>query len=147
MKPFAFRLDRILEYRRYLERRAQAALVGARQAHARDTHEVERLGRERRTVAAQCGAEGARGMEVASYHIYLRYLQTLEGALRQANDQAAASAAKVATREADVRAKMIAKNTLDTLRDKEWQQYLAATQREEQKILDELVIRNKEQGP
>ena len=75
MKPFNFRLDKILDYRGYLMRRAQIDLSVARNECKRIEEEIGKLSQKKVAITAECIDEGAKGMDVARYLIYQTFLQ------------------------------------------------------------------------
>ena len=85
MKPFSFRLDSILNYRNYLEKRARRNLANAISEYIGWEREIERLSKKRIEIAGKCSDEGLRGMDVPKYHMYRSFLQRVGDDLERAN--------------------------------------------------------------
>jgi len=140
MKPFSFRLDSILNYRRYLEKRAQGDLYNAMNMCKRIKEEIERLKDRRKEAARTCSEEGFRGIDVSLYQMYRSFLQGIDRDLETAHNNLEEGREKVNTQKAALRKESIKKKTLETLRDSQLKRHLEGLEREEQKVLDELVI-------
>ena len=54
MKPFSFRLESILNYRNYLEKRAQIELFNANNEHLSIIKEIKRLDKKKQKMAKKC---------------------------------------------------------------------------------------------
>ena len=140
MKPFSFRLDSILNYRNYLEKRAQRNLVNAINEYRGLEREIERLSKKRIEIAGKCSEEGLRGMDVPKYHIYRFFLQKVTDDLERANMSLEKTEEKIKKKKAVLKGESIKKKTLETLKDLQLKKYMLRLETEEQKTLDELVI-------
>lgn len=145
MKPFTFRLDKILDYRKYLTKVAQIDLFNARTECIRREKKVKRLSEKRKEIAKSCIDEGVKGIDVPRYKIYLAYLSKIEHDLESAHTLLKQEKENVITKEAILTNKSIKKKTLETLKDLKHNKYIELSQREDQKILDEMVITGKRQ--
>ncbi len=143
MKPFAFRLDKILDYRKYLTKVAQIDLFNARTECIRREKKVKRLSEKRKEIAKSCIDEGVKGIDVPRYKIYLAYLYKIEHDLESAHTLLKQEKENVITKEAILTNESIKKKTLETLKDLKHNKYIELSQREDQKILDEMVITGK----
>jgi len=140
MKPFSFRLDSILNYRNYLEKRAQRNLVNAINEYRGLEREIERLSKKRIEIAGKCSEEGLRGMDVPKYHIYRFFLQKVTDDLERANMSLEKTEEKIKKKKAVLKGESIKKKTLETLKDSQLKKHMLRLETEEQKTLDELVI-------
>jgi flagellar FliJ protein len=140
MKPFSFRLDSILNYRNYLEKKAQRNLVNAINEYRGLGREIERLSKKRIEIAGKCSEEGLRGMDVPKYHIYRFFLQKVTDDLERANMSLEKTEEKIKKKKAVLKGESIKKKTLETLKDLQLKKYMLRLETEEQKKLDELVI-------
>ena len=140
MKPFTFRLDKILDYRKYLSKMAQIDLFNARNECIRREKEVKRLSEEKIEIAKSCIDEGVKGIDVPRYKIYLAYLYKIEHDLESAHTLLKQEKENVITKEAILRNETIKKKSLETLKDLKHHKYIELSEREDQKVLDEIVI-------
>ena len=143
MKPFAFRLDKILDYRKYLSKMAQIDLFNARNECIRREKEVKRLSKKRIEIAKDCITEGFKGMNVPRYKIYQAYLYKIDNDLELAHISLTQEKENVITKEAILKNESIKKKTLETLKDMQHKKYMELSEREDQKVLDEIVITGK----
>jgi len=140
MKRFSFRLNSILNYRGYLERRAQRDLFNVRNEYMEREKTVKRLAEKRREIARKRSDEGFRGIDVSLYQIYRSFLQKLDQDLENAHMSVKEGKEKVEAQQAVLKKESIKKRTLEILRDLQLRKHLEGLEREEQKVLDELVI-------
>jgi len=146
MKPFIFRLERLLNYRGYLERRAQVDLFNAKNEVRGQEEEIERLNRNKMDIWEECSDESARGMNVPLYQIYRSFIKKLDLDLEEANRRLEELEEKVKAKTAALREETIRKKTLENLKDLQRKRYMMQTDREEQKEMDEMVILRKGGG-
>ena len=140
MKPFTFRLDKILGYRKHLNRIAQIDLFNARNECIKREKEVKRLSEERKEIVKSCSDEGLKGIEVSRYNIYQAYLYKIMHDLESAHIRLKKEKENVITKRAILTNESIKKKTLETLKDMQHNNYIKMSEREEQKNLDEIVI-------
>jgi len=140
MAPFCFRLESILKYRKYIERRAKIDLFNAKNEVLRKKKEIERLSDERVKIARERNQEGFRGINVARYQIYRSFLQKLDDDLESAHISLKKREATIEEKKAAVKKESIRKKTLETLKDLQFNKHMKQLEREEQKVMDELAI-------
>ena len=140
MKRFSFRLDSILDYRRYLEKRAQRDLGNAQNEQARRKKVAKELGDKREDISKECSDETFRGIDVPSYHLYTSFLRILNQDLEKAHMSLKQGEEKIRAHEAVLKRKSIEKKTLETLKELQFKEYKLTRERAEQKAIDELVI-------
>jgi flagellar FliJ protein len=144
MKPFTFRLDKILDYRGYLMRRAQIDLSVVRNECKRIEEEIERLSQKKVATAAECIDEGVNGMDVARYQIYQAFLQGLDDGLENAHTGLIEGEKQVLAKKAVLKNKSIKKKALEMLKEMQHKKYKETSIRKEQKTLDEIVLIGRE---
>jgi flagellar protein FliJ len=144
MKPFTFRLDKILDYRGYLMRRAQIDLSVVRNECKRIEEEIERLSQKKVATAAECIDEGVKGMDVARYQIYQAFLQGLDDGLENAHTGLIEGEKQVLAKKAVLKNKSIKKKALEVLKEMQHKKYKETSIRKEQKTLDEIVLIGRE---
>ena len=140
MKTFSFRLDSILRYREYLEKKAMKNLFDARYEYQGLEREIERLAKKRSDTAGKCVDEGREGMDVSKYQAYLLYRQKLNHDLNEAGKRLAGADEKIKARKNMLKKESIKKKTLELFKDLQLEKYLKRVEKEEQKFLDDLVV-------
>ena len=147
MKKFSFRLDRLLNYRKYLEKQAQKNLFNARHEALRRDKALKRLVEKRIETERKCREEGLRGMDVSWYRIYQSFLQKSDHDLEKARIRLQKGEEKVRATVAILEKKTVKKKTLEVLRDMQYQKYLKQLGKEEQKIMDETAVMGRKRKP
>jgi flagellar FliJ protein len=140
MKLFKFRLDKILDYRKHLTKVAQIDLFNAKNEYIRREKKVKRLSEKRKEIAKSCMDEGVKGIDVPRYKIYLAYLYKIEHDLKSAHTLLKQEKENVISKKAILTNESIKKKSLETLKDLKHNKYIELSEREEQKVLDEIVI-------
>lgn len=140
MRPFSFRLGSILNYRNYLEKRAQIDVFSSRNEYTGREREIKRLAEKRMEIARGCRDEGFRGVDVPLYRIYRSFLEKLDHDLEGARISLKKAEEEVKAKESVLKKESIKKKTLEILKDLQLKRYLERLEREEQKAMDELVI-------
>jgi flagellar FliJ protein len=143
VKPYSFRLDKILDYRKYLRKRAQIDVFNARNECQRLEKEVLRLMEQKTEISEERSEEEEKGMSVPAYQIFQAFLQKLDYDIKETHYKLNEKKEKVMVKEAILKQASIKKKTLETLKDSQHKKYMETLGREEQKILDEIVITGK----
>ncbi len=143
MKRFSFRLDSILGYRRYQEKRAQRDLVNARHEQAQRNRAAEQLADKRMEAAEACTEEGFEGMDVPRYHLYSSFLRSLNKDIHKAHLKLRQGEEDIHAKQAVLTTRSVEKKSLEVLRDLKVKAYNLSIEQEEQKAMDELVILRK----
>ncbi len=143
MKPYTFRLNKILDYRKYLRKRAQIDVFNARNECQKREKEVIRLVEKRSKISEECSEEEVKGMFVPVYNLFTAFMQKIDDDLKEAHLRLSAGKDKVMMKEAILKQASIKKKTLETLKDLQYKKYMETLGREEQKVLDEIVITGK----
>ncbi len=143
MKPFSFRLDKILNYRTYLRKKAQIELFNARNEYLKREKEVMDLIEKKKEISQQCSERESRGMSVPDYNTYQAYLKCIGEDIEKAYIKLDQGKEEVIAKEIVLKQASINKKTLEVLKEIKHNNYMESLVREEQKILDELVITGK----
>ena len=144
MKPFTFRLDKILDYRGYLMRRAQIDLSVVRNECKRIEEEIKRLSQKKVAITAECSDDSVKGMDVARYQIYQAFMQGLGDGLENAHAGLIEGEKQVLAKKAVLKNKSIKKKALEMLKEMQHKKYKETSIRKEQKTLDEIVLIGRE---
>ena len=147
MKKFSFRLDRLLNYRKYLEKQAQKNLFNAKNEAQKREKALERLIKTRIETEKQCREEGAKGMDVPWYRIYQSFLEKSDRDVETARNRLQKGEARVKAKVAILEQKSVRKKTLEVLKDKQYKKYLYQLGKEEQKVMDELAVMGRKRKP
>jgi flagellar FliJ protein len=140
MKPFSFRLDSILHYREYQEKSARNDLAVARNEYRKTEKLVKGLAAERMELAKRCSDEGFAGIDVPLYQMYRSLVKTLHRELEGAYGVLNKAGENVEACEMVLKRKSMERKMLEALRDLERRRYNERWEKEEQKLIDELVI-------
>jgi len=143
MKPYSFRLNKILDYRKYLRKRAQIDVFNARIECQKREKELLGLVDQRAEISEECSEEETKGMSVSVYQIFQSFMKKIDYDLKDAHLKLNEEKEKVMVKEAILKIASIKKKTLETLKDLQYKKYMETMRREEQKILDEIVITGK----
>ena len=143
MKPYSFRLNKILDYRKYLRKKAQIDVFNARNEFKKRENEVLRLVEQRSKILKECSEEETKGMYVPVYQLFKAFLQKIDYDLEKAHLRLHDRKEKLMDKESVLKQASIKKKTLETLKELQYKKYMETLGREEQKILDEIVITGK----
>jgi len=146
MKPFFFRLQSLLNYRVYMQKKAGQELSKARNAHKQTQRHIQALIDKEEKTAKKCRKEGINGMPVPLYQVYRSFLDKLESDLQQANCELRKADEDVRRKEAFLTMESVRKKILERLKDLRFQDYAQKSRREEQKVMDELVVIRRGRG-
>jgi flagellar FliJ protein len=147
MKRFSFRLDSILGYRRYQEKRAQRDLFNARHEQAQRIQAANQLADKRTETAEACSEEGFKGIDVPRYHLYTLFLRSLNRDLDTAHLRLRQGEQEIQDKQSALTKRSVEKKSLEVLRDLKVKAYNLSVEQEEQKAMDELVILRKDRKP
>ncbi|HSQ83767.1 MAG TPA: flagellar export protein FliJ, partial [Desulfobacterales bacterium] len=102
-----------------------------------------RLIEQKAEISEERSKEEEKGMSVPEYQIFLAFLQKLDFDLQEAHLRLDEEKENVMVKEAILKQASIKKKTLETLKDFQHKKYMETMGREEQKILDEIVLTGK----
>jgi len=144
MKSCNFRLDSILSYRDYLEKRAQIELFKANQELLEKKDEIEQLHKKRFEIAKKCNSEESKGVEVHRYQMYKSFLKVIDLQIENTLAEVKNAEESVRKKKGTLKKESIRKKTLQSLKDLQFEKYKMEYEKEEQKIIDELVLIRRE---
>ena len=140
MKPYSFRLKKILDYRTYLRKKAQIDLFNARNECLKREREIMSLISKKNTISIKCNEEELKGISVPVYNTYQTYLKSIGCDIEKACIRLDEGKEEVMAKEKILKQASINKKTLEVLNEVKHKKYMEDIGREEQKILDELVF-------
>ena len=114
MKPYSFRLNKILDYRNYLRKRAQLDVFNARNECQRLEKEVLRLMEQKSEISEARSEKEEKGMSVPAYQIFQTFLQKLDYDIKETHYKLNEKKEKVMVKEAILKQASIKKKTLET---------------------------------
>jgi flagellar FliJ protein len=147
MTSFKFRLDKILDYRKYLTKVAQIELFKAKNEYIRREKQVKRLSEKRQELSKSCIEEGVKGIDVPRYRIFQAYLYKIERELESAHSLLEQENENVITQKTILKNESIKEKSLDTLKSIKHNKYVELSERQDQKVLDEIVISGRGRRP
>ena len=147
MKKFSFRLDRLLNYRKFLEKQAQKNLFNAKNEALKREKALEGLIQTRIETDKRCREEGVKGMDVPWYRIYQAFLGKSDRDVETARSRLQKGEARVKAKVALLEKKSVRKKTLEVLKDKQYKKHLHQLGKEEQKAMDELAVMGRKRKP
>jgi flagellar FliJ protein len=140
MGRFVFRLEKVLRYREHLEKNARQELRRAREACASKERAVMDVNLKRHLVANRCAGEEEQGMVVATYHLYRTFIERLSRELEDAEQSLQGAKEEVRAMEKAWLRASSNKKSLENLRERQGLAHKENQGREDQKLMDELVI-------
>ena len=143
MRKFSFRLDRLLDYRKYLERQAQKHLFNARHEALKREEILKQLAEKRSKTERKYHEETSEGMEVSWYRIYQTFFQKSDHDLAMARIRIKKGNETVMVKRADLEKKSVKRKTLEVLKEMQYRRYLHHLGKEEQQVMDELAVRGR----
>lgn len=140
MSPFVFRLDGVLRYRAYQEKKALVDLshaISGRQEAKRLAHT---LNEKRREMAEGCREEQTRGIRVSRYRFYMASLEKLDHDLKEAYQEVDRADHRVKSLEEALKREALRKKSLEILKDLHLKRHREKAERDAQRALDEMVM-------
>ena len=124
MKSYSFRLNKILDYRKYLRKRAQIDVFNARIECQKREKELLGLVDQRAEISEECSEEETKGMSVPVYQIFQSFMKKIDYDLKDAHLKLNEEKEKVMVKEAILKIASIKKKTLETLKDLQYKKYM-----------------------
>lgn len=131
---FKFRLEKVLEYRKQLEKQAMQAMAEARRA---EEYEKERLARLEAEFAAQRANLHAKVADAGERWLISSYMNALGGDIFGSKERLAIIAEEIVRRQADLVAKAQDRQLLDKLKDRQALRHAHEEKLKEQRDNDE----------
>ncbi len=134
-RPFHFKLEKILEYRRQVEDQAKLALAQARQLRETQAILVERLRLDLQACLSELSAK--KQLSQADLWLWSSYRERLSLDKSQAETKLAKLESMIETRRQELVAKAMERKLLEKLRAKQAEKHAHDAQRKEQNEFDE----------
>lgn len=144
MKKFSFRLESVLKYRKFRERKAIIKLMESRKAYDRIEKEILGLKDEQLEVGEKCRHESFQGMDVRLYKTYTSYLDKLGTEIQKAKAELEEKETAINQQLAVLKSETIKKKALEVHKESLFEAHSVMAQKEEQKMLDEMIINRQE---
>jgi flagellar FliJ protein len=140
MERFVFRLERVLRYREHLEKEARQELRKARETRASRERAWTDANLRRCRAAKRCEEKEEQGMEVAAYHLYRTFIRQVSGEMEEADQRLRGAEEEVRSMEKAWMRASSNRKALENLRERQSSAHRDLQEKEEQKLLDELVV-------
>lgn len=140
MGRFVFRLEKVLRYREHLEKNVRQKLRIAREVCASKERALMDVNLKRNLAEKRCAGEEEKGLEVATYHLYRNFIEHLSRELEDASQSLQGAKEEVRAVEKSWLIASSNKKSLENLRERQFLSHKETQEREDQKLLDELVI-------
>lgn len=144
MQRFSFRLESVLKYRKFLEKKAMMQLAELRQGHIAIENKIEQITVTRSKVGALCRGAGFKGVDVPRYESYRSYLEKLRMDWEHAVKELKKQAARIQDQEKVLQSQVLKRKALEIHKESLFSAHREMTVKEEQKLLDEIVITRQE---
>ena len=144
MKPFKFRLESVLKYRRFMEKKEMMRLMRHKKVCEDIKMSISHLDAQRSEMALKCSRAGAQGASVFEYLSYKSYLNSLQEDIETAQHELVEKERRIKEQEAVLKKETVRKKVLERLRELRFEDHREMIAKLEQKQLDELVINKRE---
>jgi flagellar export protein FliJ len=144
MGRFSFRLESVLNYRKFREKKAMMHLMELRRVYQGIEKKIMQLTSEKLKVAEKCRGEGEKGVDVPLYETYRSYIDRLQMDLEKASIELKEKEAVMKTQEAVLKSETIKRKALEIHKEALFMAHKEVTAKEEQKFLDEMIISRQE---
>ena len=144
MKRFEFKLDPVIRYRRYLERIALIDLAKSKEALVQTKKRIQETEQARKDSEKDLGSRETQGIGVGKHRIYTAYLQGLSDRIVSEDGRLVEIGKTIREKHQAVETQRIKRETLELIRQKEYDRYLRWIDKAEQKAADELVSLRRE---
>ncbi|MBU1052850.1 MAG: hypothetical protein KKC46_03340 [Proteobacteria bacterium] len=140
MKKFNYRLEKVLRYRKYLEKKAQKRLSDTIYEYQTRENLIKDIENKQKELAGNCNKEKLRGMDVVRYQNYNLYSRKLCDdqerellALKETNES-------VQLHRSLLQKELIRKKQLEKLKEVQRSRYMQFAEKDAQKQSDEMQI-------
>lgn len=140
MKPFSFRLEKVLRYRAHLEKRVQLQFCEAAEKVNEQRARIVALSETRMDGAARLARERAEGIPVGRDHLYASFLQGVGERITEEGRKLEKSFERLERLRGLLLVAAAKKKSLESLKDVQVARFKEEGNRVEQKLLDELVL-------
>lgn len=140
MKPFRFRLESVLKYRAFMEKKAMMELMQLKQVREALKASIGRLSARHSELSDTCRQAGADGTEAYLIQSCRAYMDTLRHDIEATLQDLSEQDDRIREREAVLAAETTRKKALENLKGLKREAYRQRIEKMEQERLDEMVI-------
>ncbi len=140
MKKFRFRLESLVRYRAFLERRKQLEVAQARSDVLACERTIAQLHQARQATGEQVVQDLARGMDAVRFQNAQNYMSGLASEEMTAQGRRNTLLSVLSSRQKELAEKSVEKKAIEKIKERRKEEYYAAAMKEEQKTLDDIVI-------
>jgi flagellar export protein FliJ len=140
MKAFSFRLESVLNYRKFLEKKAMMQLMGEKKLYAEVETSISHFKSKKSEVAKLCHLAGSKGVNASQYQTYKSYLEKLRDDIEKATIELKEKEKDIKEQEMVLKSETVKKKALETLRNRHFEEHISMAEKAEQKYMDEVVI-------
>ena len=140
MKPFTFRLESVLKYRKFMEKKAMLRLMQKKKAREEIEMAINHLSVRQSDLATKCSQVGEKGTDAFLFQSYKSYLDTLRENIETAFGELKEKDHQIREQEAVLKKETTHKKALEKLRELGFEAHRGICEKMEQDYLDELVI-------
>jgi flagellar export protein FliJ len=144
VSAFSFRLDKVLRYRAYLERRVRLQLCEAVTRMKEQEGLVRLLGAQRAAAAKDLAEARSRGMTGHRDQIHASFLRHLTESVTEAKGELEKRRERLELLKTLLVLATRKKKSLESLKEAQFGRFTEAAAKREQKLLDELVVIRRE---
>lgn len=140
MKRFSFRLESVLSYRKFREKKAMLQLIKFRNTHVRIKNKILELKNEKLKVSEKCRTDSSQGIDASLYKSYISYLDKLGVEIKNSKVELDENETAMKQQEAVLKSETINKKALEIHKETLFKAHSIAAEKEEQKLLDEMIL-------
>ena len=140
MKAFSFRLESVLNYRKFLEKKAMMQLMREKKLYSEVEMLISHFKSKKSEVAKQCHLAGLNGVDASHYQTYKSYLGKLNDDIDKAYIELKEKEKDIEEQEMVLKNETVKKKAVETLRNRHFEEHRSMAEKAEQKYMDEVVI-------
>lgn len=148
MKKFSFRLEKVLRYRKYLEKKAQKKLSDSMYEYQSRENSIKEIEKKQIELSSRCSDEKRKGIDVLRYQRYNLYFKKLNDDRERENIALKEAETAVQFHRSLLEKELIRKKMLEKLKEIQRDRYMECAVKDEQKQSDETaIIRSRRVSP
>ncbi|MGB5158640.1 MAG: flagellar export protein FliJ [Desulfobacterales bacterium] len=140
MKRFSFRLEKVLRYRKYLEKKAQKRLGDTIHEYQSRENAIKDIENKQTELSAKCSEEKSKGISTFRFQCYNHYFNKLSDDQKSESLALKETQEKVQLHRSLLKKELIRRKMLEKLKDIQSVRYKGYAEKDEQKLSDETVI-------
>lgn len=143
MKRFRFRLESLLRYRKYLERKAQLEVARVQAEIMACERRIDQLRRDAETAGVHLAAEAETGVDAGRFLLFTNYLSGIDAFIAAEDECLKAHMNELARKQKALAEKSMEKKMLDNLKERKKEVYYQEMLAAERKEADDTIILRK----